>query len=311
MAVFLLFLLLFVTDGHGSDIPIIPVGKEHLHRRKCPVAICAIFRDESPFLKEWIEYHLLVGVSHFYLYNNLSQDNYQEVLRPYVETGVVELFDVPFDSYQYDDGAKMHNLAQVHCYNHAIGLATHWNKWLAVIDVDEFICPMKENSLIDILEQYTYAGALAVYWHIYGTSQVWDLLPGELLLEKLLLREPTNPRPLFKTIVQPKGALCLDPHYCSVSGKPTVTTEHRRFSHTPNFLEPPVDILKINHYTFRTESYYYNFKKARRERWGDRPDPQQVQELLDHSNAVYDPIMLRFIPQLKKRMAKAAQRIER
>ena len=38
--------------------------------RKYNVAICAIFKNEEPYIKEWIEFHKIVGVDHFYLYNN-------------------------------------------------------------------------------------------------------------------------------------------------------------------------------------------------------------------------------------------------
>lgn len=37
------------------------------------LAICAIFQDEAAYLKEWIEFHKLVGVQHFYLYNHASR----------------------------------------------------------------------------------------------------------------------------------------------------------------------------------------------------------------------------------------------
>ena len=40
-------------------------------QKKYTVAVCAIFKNESVFLKEWLEYHLLIGVEHFYLYNNM------------------------------------------------------------------------------------------------------------------------------------------------------------------------------------------------------------------------------------------------
>ena len=49
------------------------------------LAIATMFQDEARWLKEWLEYHLLVGVQHFYLYNNLSSDNYQDVLQPYID----------------------------------------------------------------------------------------------------------------------------------------------------------------------------------------------------------------------------------
>ena len=38
-------------------------------------SICAIFKDEARFLREWLEYHRLIGIEHFYLYNNFSTDD--------------------------------------------------------------------------------------------------------------------------------------------------------------------------------------------------------------------------------------------
>jgi hypothetical protein len=44
------------------------------------VAICAIFRDEGADLTEWVAYHRVVGVDHFILYDNESNDNGASVL---------------------------------------------------------------------------------------------------------------------------------------------------------------------------------------------------------------------------------------
>ena len=40
------------------------------------LAVVAIFKDEGRYLREWLDYHLLAGVEHFYLYNNDSADNF-------------------------------------------------------------------------------------------------------------------------------------------------------------------------------------------------------------------------------------------
>ena len=36
------------------------------------VIICAILKDETPYLIEWVEHHLKIGVEHFVLYDNNS-----------------------------------------------------------------------------------------------------------------------------------------------------------------------------------------------------------------------------------------------
>jgi hypothetical protein len=221
-----------------------------------------------------------------------------------VDQGIVELFDVPFDSYAQQDGAVTHNFVQVCCYEHALKLSKGSNDWLAIIDSDEFICPVIDNDIGSALARYKGAGGLVVYWQIYGTSNVWDLKPGELLIEKLTLKIPNGPTGLFKTIIQPKYAKkCNDPHYTSTkSSAPLLMPDNRRFHHERKFTLLPVDVIRINHYSYRTESYYYNQKKARRAQWGYNPSPEAERAELDAANAVSDPVILKYVPDLKKRM---------
>ena len=41
-------------------------------RKRYNVTICAIFKNEAPYLREWIEFNRVVGIEHFYLFNNNS-----------------------------------------------------------------------------------------------------------------------------------------------------------------------------------------------------------------------------------------------
>ena len=54
------------------------------------LAVVAILKNEGAYLKEWLDYHLLAGVNHFYLYDNDSPDNQAEVVAPYVKAGLVD-----------------------------------------------------------------------------------------------------------------------------------------------------------------------------------------------------------------------------
>jgi hypothetical protein len=303
----IMLLLVSVLDALPEGaVSINKCASNRSDKRKCELAICCMFKDEAPYLIEWIEYHRLLGVEHFYLYNNNSHDDFWSgTLKKYVKKGVVELFDVPFDSSIYNDGAVTHNAVQVTCYNHAINLAKRNNKWLAIIDADEFICPVSETDLRKVLRNYDDASALAVYWQIYGTSNIWNLAPGELMIEKLLYRQPNNGgNGLFKSIVKPELVECVDPHYCRALSGYILNQNRQIFSHTPQFASIPADIIRINHYTFRTEWYYYNVKKPRKLLWGYSPSPEEERAELDFANIEYDPVMLRFVSDLKKKLKK-------
>ena len=59
------------------------------------LAACTIYRDAASYLAEWIEFHRLVGVERFFLYDNGSADDHREVLAPYVDEGIAVVHDWP------------------------------------------------------------------------------------------------------------------------------------------------------------------------------------------------------------------------
>lgn len=96
------------------------------------VAVCAVFRDEAPYLKEWIEYHRLLGIDTFYLMNNLSEDDFFEVLVPYVVRGIVTLKSSFYRSYTL----------QPSFYKYCTDTYAQYHKWIFFMDLDEFIVPL-------------------------------------------------------------------------------------------------------------------------------------------------------------------------
>jgi hypothetical protein len=69
--------------------------------RKFELAMCAyMFSSDTDNLVEWMEYHLLLGVDHFFIYNTATTDTAQarlrEQLRPYTSRGKVTLVDWPY-----------------------------------------------------------------------------------------------------------------------------------------------------------------------------------------------------------------------
>ena len=93
------------------------------------LAVVTILKNEAPYLKEWLDYHLLAGVEHFYLYDNESPDNQTEVVKPYVAAGLADYIFAP--------GKFM----QMQTYNDAFKRFKFFSRYMAFIDGDEFIFP--------------------------------------------------------------------------------------------------------------------------------------------------------------------------
>ncbi|MCQ2170215.1 MAG: glycosyltransferase family 92 protein [Bacteroidales bacterium] len=126
--------------------------------KKYYVSICTIFKDEAPFMKEWVEYHRMIGFDHIYLYNNNSSDNYLEILRTYIDDGFVTLTDWPDTP------------GQLSAYRHFA--CNFWNEtsWVAFCDLDEFYCPRKCRNIKDFLELYKRYPSIFCYWRLFGAG---------------------------------------------------------------------------------------------------------------------------------------------
>ena len=117
-------------------------GKRDKRELKYKVSLCLIFKDEAPFLKEWLDFHLTVGVDHFYLYNNNSDDNFREVLESYLREGTVTLIEWPEQNSQFK------------AYKHCFETYRNETNWISFLDSDEFICPKYKNGIKEWLVQF-------------------------------------------------------------------------------------------------------------------------------------------------------------
>lgn len=264
------------------------------------LSICAIFRNEARFLREWIEYHRLLGVEHFYLFNNLSTDDYASVLAPYIEEGVVELFQWPYQPRIEKNWTKV----QCRAYNSIVKTRGHETYWLAIIDIDEFIVPVQPQDLKTFLKKYQKYAGLGINWQIYGTSFVDHIPEDQTLIGTLTLKAPRNlDRNRFvKTIFQPGKVIEVKkPHHCIYKkGYYHVTENKEPFAENKSITDSvSVSKIRINHYVYRDEEFFYGEKQRRFLEWF--PDAKSL-EMEPNYNRVEDPIMLRYVPYLEKKL---------
>lgn len=280
----------------SSSIQLEGKSKDHY---KYNLALCGIFQDEAPYLAEWIEFHRLVGVEHFYLFNNYSTDNYKEVLAPYIKRGIVELHDWP-----YPNGTiREWRSTQIASYNRGIKLAKHKAKWLIFIDTDEFLFPTTGSSILNELKSFEKYGGVSVNWLMFGSSGI-NKIPSSMLQTEALTWRAED---LYgfnyntKSIVRPERVKeCRNAH-CFYYLKPYTSVNMAR-EHFDNKVSPSVaiDSLRINHYWTRDEDYFYNQKVPRHERWGENFGSSY--KILMNLHVVEDLTIQRFIPQLRENL---------
>ncbi len=133
------------------------------------LAVCAIFKNEARYLGEWLTFHRGVGVDHFYLYNDGSDDGFEAVLAPWVAAGRVTLTDWRVQP-------------QVPAYNDCIRRHRTEARWIAFLDLDEFLFSPTGESLPQVLQAYRDAASVFVYWVLFGSGG-HEVQPGDSVIE--------------------------------------------------------------------------------------------------------------------------------
>lgn len=269
---------------------------QNLYSERWYLTVAAIFQNEASYLKEWLEFHKLVGVEHFFLINNLSDDNYREVLHPYIINKEVTLINWPHRTVDRNWG-----MIQMEAYNSLLKSLIGVARWVAFLDLDEFLVPVKKDNLQEILRDYEDFGGVAVNWQFYGTSNVDRIPKDKLLIETLLHRAPETDlsQRAIKSIINPRCVSESGQHnFIYKEPYSQVDTAKTPFEGPAS----PIiryDVMKIAHYWTRDNNYFENFKIQRREQVGKRVD---VYARRDSANKVRDTSMLRFVPRLREKV---------
>jgi hypothetical protein len=218
------------------------------------LSVAAIFKNEAPYLREWIEFHRMVGVEHFYLYDNGSTDNPVLELREYVMENVVTLRPWPG------------KVAQKAAYEAALVQSRDASRWLAFIDLDEYLWSPTGAVLPEVLPSYEDHPAVVANWCVFGPGPVgWETVtkPEGPVIDEYVGRVPDDD-PInthVKSIVNPREVLgYTDPHSFTYSRGVAVNEEHYPVM-GPLTDYVSFDVLRVNHY----------FTKSREEaeaKWG-------------------------------------------
>jgi hypothetical protein len=268
------------------------------------ISIATVFQNEAPYLKEWIEFHKLIGVEHFYLYNNNSEDHFLEILEPYIESGVVELFDWK----ERPKTREEWHLIQRKALLDAILRAQNVSKWVAFIDADEFIFPVEDKTLPQFLKNFEEYPAVAANWQVFGTSHINHLKKNRLMIEQLTKKAyPKNScNALVKSIVQVNfidtEKLITDWNgvhtYPLKGGLFTVNAYKQPIKDRIKDFAFPLEKIRIHHYKFRDESFFKNIKLKRPDSNGEKTN--FLKQCAKTANQVEDRSILIYADELKK-----------
>jgi len=251
-------------------------------------SVACIAKNEGPYFKEWIEYHKMIGVDHFYVYNNDTEDNTKEIVQPYIDSGLVTWIDFP---------GKRHKL-QDEAYCDAVARFKNETRWMCMIDLDEFIVLHKHDDIKDFMKDYSGYAQLSAYWMMYGSSG-HKKTPQGLVLENFKAHNDEFSTSM-KSVFNPRAVVDCGAHWMFVCGdwvdenKTDMLSADKKISGNK---------IQINHYFMKSEEEFLKRKAPKgcvddREKFGDW---KKFFADNDH-NEVTDDLMMPYVERLKKVM---------
>jgi len=234
------------------------VSKKSDSPYKYECSICLIIRDENEYLREWLEWHIALGVGHFYIYDHGSKQSVAELVQS-LGSGIADKVDVI-------DWSGPHRNAQPEAYNDCLKRFGPESKWIGFIDVDEFVNLRIKESLPEFLQNYEEFAGLFIAWVIHNAN-------GQKYKSGLPVRERFK-TPMYETVSDGMGKVFVQPQFMQdiyihngrpVTGK-TVVGELKDLVPDNSFIKeyPTVSLIYIEHYF--TKSYEEWIEKLNRGR---------------------------------------------
>lgn len=261
------------------------------------LALVVISKNEGPYIREWIEYHKILGITKIYFYDNESNDDTYKVLYNYIKQGLVE--------YTLIKGKAQ----QLNAYNDAIKRHKNECKYMAFIDMDEYLFPTKPfkpiSIIIDELLEKAGKGAVGVgvNWAIFGSSHL-EKTDNRLITEKFIYRGENYHWGNYhiKTICNPRFVKSyISPHYpvykvgAYAISEATGKKIYGWFCHSVQYKE-----IRINHYFTKSKE---EFLKKRSRGLADRLSTYDLEMFQRYDlNEIEDKQMQIYTQEIKKKL---------
>lgn len=259
------------------------------------VAIFVRCFNEGPYLDEFIAYYLSVGVTHFYIYDNNSQDNTAEVLAPYVEKGYVShiIWPTKPPTPTADVDVIVRSRDKV--------------RWLLYVDADEFVFPIEGDSIVPVMKQFEKYPAVGIANLFFGNGGIMEK-PDGLVIESYLLCNKEFSKNV-KSIINPRRVIRTgNSHFMIYRGWQQAVDENGVTSQGGACLEPSGNKIRLNHYYCK--SYEEYLKKIRPDYYVDvfgqtyrtrRED--NIPKVMAENNDLEDLKIQRFVEKTKAKLA--------
>lgn len=211
---------------------------------KYNLSIISMFKNEATIIESWIKHYIDEGIEHFYLIDNGSTDNYQNIIKPFMNK--ITLVKDPI-RHKAVNSIGTQQILQNKYYLEKV---KNESKWVFICDIDEYLYNSNSLYIIDELKKMENYDSISLKYIYYGSilEKTPKNLPTELLYRQNYINHPNNG---VKTIVKTKNLVKINCH------NHEITTNSRKIVLNYNHN------LKLNHYQIISKEYFNNIRCVR------------------------------------------------
>lgn len=245
------------------------------------LTVGTLWKDEHTYAWDFIKFHRNIGVEQFIIFD---EEYYQthEMFKNEKDIEVIKFSLSPKNIHQ-------------EAFSQLIKYNQNKTKWLALIDADQSLVPVKTDNVCDFLQDYEDFASVQLNWKAFGSSYQEKRLPGSVY-ERFTLCAPINSQYNYPTqfICQPSRTLPIrleEPHYPLLPpGEISVNTDKKEIiinkivamnPNTPRSFNVPVlwDKLYVDHFTNKSkEEFLFKNNRGRADIFGAKMPITQFEE---------------------------------
>ncbi|SDY94901.1 glycosyltransferase family 2 protein [Nitrosomonas sp. Nm33] len=260
---------------------------------------CAIMRNESRYIPEWIAYHRAIGFNDIFILDNESTDRTPDILSALAQQGLVRSMHWTTDG--------RHN--QMLAYKAAL---SHINtEWVCFLDADEFLVLHDAATVEEFLGCFRPdVGLISINWEIFGSSKIERYDPAPTF-ERFVRAAPSDHKTNHHLKCFARVSMIDKPfvHSCAMRAGTSVDASGQDLVVEGNSFAPPNHkAAQINHYIIRSLEEY----KDKCERgWantaysGEQRSPERIAGYLSFNdrNDEEDRSILKRLPEYRTQRA--------
>jgi hypothetical protein len=210
-----------------------------------PVIVC-IAKKEHDYIEEFVKYHLAIGFSHIFIYDNEDQPTYSTLLHKYGMNGQITVLHLPGKH----PNMAIQYVALQHFMQNVMNIPTITH--IAHIDIDEFIVLKKHANICDFIREYIVGdcAGIGINWRFFGSSNHTEK-SSEPVTQRFTMCEKDGNKHI-KTLFQKDKFIRYNMVHDIVVNSGKVCSTKGRAINGPFNEDIDFSVIQLNHYKSKT-----------------------------------------------------------